>query len=248
MRSFLISGLAAALSFAGLSACKHDETGAAAANIAAPAQTAPAEYSAGGNEPGWSLKISADRMSLDYAYGEKKATTPLPAMTEEDGVRRYHAITEANDLDVAIAQGPCADSATGKPYPDKVTIMINGETLEGCGGDPKSLLVGGKWIVEDLENKGVMDDVQSFIAFSVQGATAGNGGCNRFRGRYEITGEGIRFSKVVSTERACVLAVMDQETRFFDILAEVTQFEIAEDGALVLTASDGRRILARREQ
>ena len=45
---------------------------------------------------------------------------------------------------------------------------------------------------------------------------------------------------------ACDPALMAQERRFLDALAAVRRFEIAPDGALVLVADDGPRLLARR--
>ena len=39
---------------------------------------------------------------------------------------------------------------------------------------------------------------------------------------------------------------MAQERRFFDALAAVRRFEIAPDGALVLLADDGPKLIARR--
>ena len=74
------------------------------------------------------------------------------------------------------------------------------------------------WLVEDLENRGVVDRVQSTLEFGERGAASGNLACNRFKTTYEQTGPGLRFGMVASTRRMCPEAVMDQERRFDDVL------------------------------
>jgi heat shock protein HslJ len=45
---------------------------------------------------------------------------------------------------------------------------------------------------------------------------------------------------------ACEQPVMDQESTFLGLLSAVNGFAIADDGALLLKAADGRTIRARR--
>lgn len=79
-------------------------------------------------------------------------------------------------------------------------------------------LAGSQWLVEDLEGRGVVDRVQSTLAFGERGAAAGNLACNRFTTTYEQSGPGLRFGQVGSTRRMCPEAVMDQEQRFTAVL------------------------------
>ena len=75
-----------------------------------------------------------------------------------------------------------------------------------------------RWLVEDLEGRGVVDRVQSTLEFGERGAAAGNLACNRFTTTYEQSGPGLRFGQVGSTRMMCPEAVMDQERRFTGVL------------------------------
>jgi heat shock protein HslJ len=46
---------------------------------------------------------------------------------------------------------------------------------------------------------------------------------------------------------ACPIALMQQESRFHEILGQVKRFRFGSDGALILEAGDGRTITARRD-
>ena len=46
---------------------------------------------------------------------------------------------------------------------------------------------------------------------------------------------------------ACAPALMDQEQRYFDTLAKVTHYAVADDGALLLETAEGKEIRLRRE-
>jgi hypothetical protein len=41
---------------------------------------------------------------------------------------------------------------------------------------------------------------------------------------------------------------MDQEQRYFDTLAQVARYAVADDGALLLTTAEGKEIRLRREE
>ena len=51
----------------------------------------------------------------------------------------------------------------------------------------------------------------------------------------------------ISTMRGCSPALMRQEQAFLTALRDVRRFELAADGALVLHATDGTTITARRD-
>lgn len=93
--------------------------------------------------------------------------------------------------------------------------------LAGCapviGSVPPDLALT-RWLVEDLEERGVLDRVQSTLEFGERGAAAGNLACNRFTTTYEQSGPGLRFGQVGSTRMMCPEAVMDQERRFTGVL------------------------------
>ncbi|NNU80132.1 META domain-containing protein [Halovulum dunhuangense] len=208
--------------------------------------TSPDTYAAGGNEPFWSLRIAGGLV----AFSTLSAPTPLTGRLPERRFERgafVHDLAEPA-LRIALSRGICRDSATGMPHPDTVRILQDGQTLEGCGGDPMELLTGAEWVVEDITGGGVVDAGRVTLVFDRLGRVAGTGGCNRFAGPFTLTGEGLSFGPTAATLRACVPALMDQERRFFAALAATNRFDFDETGALMLvSAADGSAIRARRD-
>jgi putative lipoprotein len=130
--------------------------------------------------------------------------------------------------------------------------------LSGCsalppgaaGSSPPPSLSGAEWVVEDIDGKGVVDGARATLNFDGAsgsgGRVTGSGSCNSYTGPYTQSGDALSFGNLASTRRACPPALMDQEQRFFDTLANVRRFEMAPDGALLLRGEPGRFIKARR--
>ena len=111
---------------------------AAAAACAYPAVTTPpvvAEtYRARGQEPGWVLLIADGK--LDYAgdYGAVRITVPRPNPRTTFNGRRY----ETRRLTVDVSHTRCNDAMSGQGYPDTVTVIADGKTFRGCGGERRT--------------------------------------------------------------------------------------------------------------
>lgn len=121
--------------------------------------------------------------------------------------------------------------------------------VSSCAGSTRgaaATLGGGEWVVEDINGGGVIDNSRASLLFGEGGRVSGSGSCNNYNAGYTLTGEGLSFSRAAATLRACAPALMNQERKFFDTLAKVSGFSIDETGALILTAPDGGKILARR--
>ncbi len=88
-----------------------------------------------GQEPGWLLEIiPGKQMLLATDYGQKTVHTPVPSpKADTDGWIRYHAVTEAHDLEVRVREQPCADSMSGERFPLTVRVTLDGGELPGCG-------------------------------------------------------------------------------------------------------------------
>ncbi|MCO5107389.1 MAG: META domain-containing protein [Burkholderiaceae bacterium] len=203
-------------------------------------------YRATGNEPGWRLDITARTMTLLADDGRTRIEAPTPLAEPGEGFTRFRAPAAGVGLVATIFERRCADSMTGMPYPDTVSVAFAGRTLNGCGGDPATLLRGDEWVVEDLRGGGVVDRSRPTLAFGADGRVSGRGSCNRFTASYALTGEGLTISRPAATMMACAPALMQQERLFFDLLAQVRRFTIEPTGALVLHAADGGTITARR--
>ena len=100
-----------------------------------------------------------------------------------------------------------------------VTLAIVSGAFVITAQAQESKLVG-MWLVEDIGGAGVIDNAQTTIGFEANGAVLGSGGCNRYRTRAKIGKARLTFSPAASTKKACVPALMDQETRFFAALGK----------------------------
>lgn len=110
-------------------------------------------------------------------------------------------------------------------------------TCVACRSQPE--LAGSAWLAEFIDGAGVIDRAQSTLEVLDNGRVAGRGGCNRYSAALELGNGTLRIREVVSTKMACVPALMDQETRFFDALQAVRTYRI-EGTKLQLVDESGR--------
>ena len=117
----------------------------------------------------------------------------------------------------------------------------------GAVSDPTSLLTGDEWSVTRLESSETTRPQRPTLLFGADGALTGHGGCNRFRGTFEVTGESVAIGPVMATRMACAEeAANAQETRFFALLEQVTGYRIDGAGGLELLAGERPVIVAQR--
>ncbi len=95
-----------------------------------------------------------------------------------------------------------------------------------------------EWLTEDIRGAGVIDDAQTTMSIAASGEVSGSGGCNRYFGKATITGETLNFGTVGSTFMQCPPALMDQETKFLDVLKQTRSFNIT-NGKLYLLGENG---------
>lgn len=102
--------------------------------------------------------------------------------------------------------------------------------LPACAQDG---LPTGEYIVEDIEQRGVMDIAKTSLDFA-EGRVAGLAACNTYTASYEVDGSALTIGPAAATRKMCPEALMNQEQAFFDALGRVTRYEIDETGALLL--------------
>jgi len=94
-----------------------------------------ATFRALGREPGWVLEIIPDRwIRLVYDYGTKRVLTPVPTprlVGDEAAVYRAHS--DAHTVELRILGEPCRDAMNGQRFPERVTVVLDGTELHGCG-------------------------------------------------------------------------------------------------------------------
>jgi heat shock protein HslJ len=61
---------------------------------------------------------------------------------------------------------------------------------------------------------------------------SGSGGCNRFTGSYQTSGDQLSISTLASTRKACEAAVMNQEMKYLAALQGAQRYEVNDQGEL----------------
>lgn len=144
---------------------------------------------------------------------------------------------------LALTAGPAAPGAAAKvDPPQKVVDSGTGSILRVVSaGDATS--IHGSWLAEDLMGGGVIDRLRTVVEIDVDGRVSGSSGCNAIGGMAEITADTVRFDNLVSTQKMCVPAAMDQERKFFDVLAAARAWQVdVERQKLTLLDGTGSRI------
>ena len=103
----------------------------------------------------------------------------------------------------------------------------------------------GKWLAEDIQGGGVIDNAQTVLEIGEDGSVSGSGGCNRIAGKAKISGNAISFSPLASTNMACTPAVMDQEQKFHAALGATKTFRIHPLEQKLLLFDDAGKAVAR---
>jgi heat shock protein HslJ len=87
-------------------------------------------------------------------------------------------------------------------------------------------LIGTEWVLEEIDGRGVVDNVQSTLRFEGNDRIIGWGGCNRYFTGVRSTGNGIKLGPIGSTRRICPPVVMEQEDLFFQTLEKARTIHI----------------------
>ncbi len=226
-----------------------DTTPPSATKAETPAAKAPpvvAPFRATGNEPGWNLVIADGKVTLLLDNGQTRVEARMPRPRTSPVIRKYATRADGKELLVTVLNQRCADTMTGMPFPNTVEVVFDGRKLNGCGGEPASLLQGAEWAVVEIDGAAILAQPKVTLNFGVDGRLSGKASCNAYTAAYSLTGEGLSITKAALTKMACEEPLMRQEALFLDVLGRVMAFTIEADGALVLRTADKRGIKARR--
>ncbi len=124
-----------------------------------------------------------------------------------------------------------------------LVLLLGGCAATSADGRRMS---GIEWRASDLNGVPVIPGSTVTLRLGDGQTVSGSAGCNSFSGQYRtMSKEGIRFSALTTTRKACADDVMDQERRFLSILQSVEGYSFYSDG-LSLISPDGRAIRFRR--
>jgi putative lipoprotein len=106
-------------------------------------------------------------------------------------------------------------------------------------------VAGTRWRVESIAGAPLHDAGATEFAILPDGRMAGSAGCNRFTGAGAFAEGVVRIGPLAATRMACSPALMEQERRLFDALAQAVRYE-ARAGVLALSDSAGAELMRLR--
>lgn len=202
-------------------------------------------FVARGNEPFWRLDLEAGMLGLTRLEEELVEGVEYTQAVESTSSRLVRAVDGDERVEMQVNDTLCTDSMSGMLYPQTVVLTYADQDMQGCGGDPLRLVQGVEWVVEDINQAGIIDRSHVTVNFGADELLYGQASCNNYRGEYVLSGEGLTMSAAATTRKACAPALMEQEQRVLNVLASLQRFDFTEDGALILYAGDGQRLTAR---
>ena len=115
-------------------------------------------------------------------------------------------------------------------------ILVCGQ--QAPAEDTQSDIFGKKWTLTEIEGRKFSFDAPNIEFNRDQNRISGDAGCNRFSGGFEIDGAAMKFSRLISTKRACVDAERQRlESDFLRLLETITRFEVQDKRALLCRRS-----------
>ncbi|MFA5629896.1 MAG: META domain-containing protein [Porticoccaceae bacterium] len=202
-------------------------------------------FKARGNEPFWAFDLDGGTFSLDRPGAAREITASYVQNSAGNDIL-IDVENQNRVTDLRISQQLCHDSMSGMVYPYSVRMTLDSEPLAGCGGDPKRLLQGEQWRVVSLDGNPVVADSEITINFVDDGLIAGSASCNWYSGQYQVKGDGLGISELVSTRRACQPPLMEQEAAFLKKLPGIDRFDFNSEGQLLLLSRDAPVAVARK--
>lgn len=177
-------------------------------------------------------KVACDQPIMDQ---ETAYLTALQSATS-------YAINNGQ-LQITYPEGVLTFNAGGSSAPTAAvpTAVTNTDaTLGGLGGVAWTLVSFGPTAAP----LAVLPNAPVTVDFTQQGVS-GSSGCNQYSGTFTYNNGILTFSPLVSTQKACDQAVMDQEAAYLKALQTATGFQIVNnqlmitypEGQLVFTAS-----------
>lgn len=137
----------------------------------------------------------------------------------------------------------CDDPKEDVSAPDAESTEPAAETASVEDGAD---LVGPVWRLVRFQDgraaRDTLEEVLVTVQFRPDGQVAGQGGCNRYSGGYEVSGDTLTFGAIASTKRACMGPAMDVENRYFEMLRQIRSHAL-EAGRLNLYDEEGSRRL-----
>ncbi len=124
-----------------------------------------------------------------------------------------------------------------------LAVSLMAFVLAACGPGDEVNLDGTEWALTSLNGSSPIGEANFTLVFS-EGRVSGKSGCNSYFSDYTQDGESLSISVLGSTLMACIepAGLMDQETEFQSVLANVDSFSV-KGNQLRLETPDGLYLL-----
>ncbi len=127
-----------------------------------------------------------------------------------------------------------------------VAVVAYGQTGRSMSTDQR-VLTGIDWRLVSLGPAGAETSVVAgttvTLRFGEDDRANGSTGCNSYSGTYQVRGDNISFSRLVSTRRACLdQNANEQEQRFLSTLGAASRFRLSSN-RLTILSDRGRSVL-----
>ncbi|MEM0578471.1 META domain-containing protein [Flavobacterium polysaccharolyticum] len=213
-------------------------------------------FRAMGNEPGWSLKISATQIEFTSLLPDFKLFTaphvdPIRAM--DANVKTYRLTTSTGTAVITIEQQKCTNTMSGQELPYTVRIeMTNNsntsKTFSGCGYYVIDARLHDIWVLEKMNGENVsLNKFAKQLPYieinSTNGTFMGYAGCNRMNGTVFFEKGILRFTNVSTTEMAC--EAQNRESELLHSLESSTTYQIS-NMRLTLTNPSGIELVFKK--
>ncbi|HKR24552.1 MAG TPA: META domain-containing protein, partial [Allosphingosinicella sp.] len=197
-------------------------------------------YRAVGTEPFWSITVAGGRMTYDSPDGGFSVRAPAP---RELGDGRIY---ETRRITLQISHGECSDGMSDNRYPQTVRAVVDGRTLEGCGGGapPPQSLAESSWSIVAIDGERVSGANYELTFGPAQ--LGGRAGCNRFSGSFAVGGGRLTAGPLMATRMACPEPRMTHERKVMALLAGPLAIRFLDGETLLLAGDAGSLRLNRR--
>jgi heat shock protein HslJ len=108
---------------------------------------------------------------------------------------------------------------------------------------PTDPLIETEWYLSANNTVPTMEGTSITLSFDENGQMGGSSGCNFYEGNYTIDGNTLQFGSIARSLMGCLADVLQQETRYFAALSQVTGYRRIGPDRLVLELSDGSALV-----
>ncbi|HYV10576.1 MAG TPA: META domain-containing protein [Pyrinomonadaceae bacterium] len=127
-----------------------------------------------------------------------------------------------------------------------LSVASNAQTGRTMSTDQR-VLTGIEWRLASLgpagSETGVVAGTTVTLRFAEDNRASGSTGCNNYNGTYQVRGDNISFSRLISTRRACLdQNANQQEQRFLSTLGAASRFRLSSN-RLTILSDRGRNVL-----